>query len=91
MIAAKEIGRVVFGLKSHQTVVITAVRFAHTMAFLFIQRIDVDLAGIKRPHGSKKVRDPFQVGFVFISTIPEAQDLEVIGCEFAWNKDPALG
>jgi hypothetical protein len=78
VIAAKEISRVVFRLEGHQSGVVTAVGFAHTMAFPLIQRIDVDLSGVERSHGSKKVRDPFQVGFVFISTIPETQDLEVI-------------
>jgi len=78
MIAAEEISGIVFGLEGYQPVVIATVGFAYAMALSLIKRIDVNLAGVERPHGSEKVRDPFQVGFVAISTIPEAQDLEVI-------------
>ena len=78
MIAAEKIGRVEFGFERYQSGVIVPIGFTHAMAFAFVQRVDVDLAGIKRLHVGEKALDPREIGRIFLGLIPEAQDFEVI-------------
>jgi hypothetical protein len=58
VIAAEEIGGIEFGFKHHQSGVIDPISFAQAMAFAFVQRVDVDLARIKRLHVGEKALDP---------------------------------
>src|SRR5262245_14576571 len=47
------------------------------MALALVQRVDVDLAGIKRQHVGEKALDPREIGRIFLGLIPEPQNLEV--------------
>ena len=43
------------------------------MAFALVQRVDVDLARIKRLHVGEKALDPREIGRIFFGLIPEPQ------------------
>src|SRR5262249_10142319 len=58
VIAAEKIGRVEFGFERHQSGVIDPIGFTHAVLFTLVQRVDVDLAGIKRLHVGENALDP---------------------------------
>src|SRR5215471_1133171 len=78
VIAAEKIGGIEFGFKHLQSGVIDPIGFTHAVPFALVQRVDVDLARIKRLHLGEKAPDPREIGRIFLGRIPEAQEFEVI-------------
>jgi len=46
------------GFKHRQSGVIDPIGFTHAVTFAFVQRVDIDLARIKRLHVGEKALDP---------------------------------
>src|SRR5262245_7758399 len=58
VIAAEKIGGIEFGFKHLQSGVIDPIGFTHAVPFALVQRVDVDLARIKRLHVVEKAPNP---------------------------------
>jgi hypothetical protein len=68
-VIAEKIGGIEFGFKHHQSGVIDPIGFTHAVPFALVQRVDVDLAGIKRLHVGEKALDPREIGRIFVGLI----------------------